>query len=96
MNYSFVTRSIVVALMAVLLPIAVDADTIVDTGQGPPGPYGGYSVNSNQSLAVAFELLDPATIMAVNGWIGPIHSSELTISVLSGGGGGTLLASGWH
>jgi hypothetical protein len=71
------------AVSCMVLPNAVYADMIIDTGQ-PPDDDSGYQLNSGQWLAGEFTLPQAYTITDVLGWMN--GAGNVTVAIYGDGG----------
>jgi len=77
------------ALMVLLVPTSLYADPIriVDTGPGPDGRVGGFSLGPLQSVAVEFPVNAAAVISGAQGWMSVFNPGGLLDFALYRGGG---------
>jgi hypothetical protein len=68
-----------------VLPYAVHADMIIDTGE-PPDVDGGAVLDSSQWLAGEFTLTEAYTITDVLGWMNCDTPGDVTVVIYGDGG----------
>ncbi len=75
------------AVFLLTLPIAANADFIVDTGPGEPGNAGGASLDSSQWLAGFFTTTEAWIVESVEGWISLAPAGQTgTVSIYADAG----------